>query len=330
MGKKKSVERGTVVRLSEDRDLGFVRADRGIRQGLIYSFPLEKAIKKIPSLELDAKVGFSVDELEMLDSLFPDPKSDRNRIRFGTPKSSPKDWLAGDAGAPPPPVQKFLDPRDRTGATKRDTGLPPELHSKIDKLTHVPDTSNWQPGDLLLFSPIKSNGVIRFLQKRKVNHDDHARWTHAAIYVGHCHICEVQPRTPVLYRSLLSYVGGANHLIRVRRYVDCSAGRRPLSLDDGYRLSVKALSAMAWPYRYWQWGAALQPKDKPASAEKKRFAERYLQAEQMFHCAELYCGAFADAMHKRIDGEHPAHMLPARLSASHSFDDVDVKGWITL
>jgi hypothetical protein len=68
---------------------------------------------------------------------------------------------------------------------------------------------SWRPGDLILVSALTPNRVqlaIERVQCRGGYHPHHARWQHAAVYIGDYYICESthvgglnpQPYFPIL------------------------------------------------------------------------------------------------------------------------------------
>ena len=82
--------------------------------------------------------------------------------------------------------QLLLDPTD-TSSAKPLNSAPEPLPQSVRKFGFIPDFQLWEPGDLLLFSAVEMNGVQRAIvkaQERIGYADEHARWHHAAVYIG--------------------------------------------------------------------------------------------------------------------------------------------------
>jgi hypothetical protein len=140
--------------------------------------------------------------------------------------------------------QSLLDPSDKTvtGRWIEPDGVIP---SRVRKLGLFPSTDLWQPGDLLLFGSkhpsLPSKACIR-AQSRAGYADDHARWHHAAVYIGRNAVCEARA-LGVQWRLIYPYIGG--HLIRVRRGVSVPP-------DKGWEIAVEALKMRGTLYNYFE------------------------------------------------------------------------------
>ena len=106
----------------------------------------------------------------------------------------------------------------------------------------MPDEAQLLPGDLLLVSALKpSSGSAAIINAQAGGGHAaiHARFHHAATYIGDNLVCEAQLWKGVQVVSLYEYVG--THLLRFRRDPN-------LSQDDRWRLAVRSLHQLRKPY----------------------------------------------------------------------------------
>jgi hypothetical protein len=136
-------------------------------------------------------------------------------------------------------------------------------------------------GDLLLLSAVRQPLVSRWIvaaQLRGGFDSSHARWHHAAIYVGHDHICEAVP-TGIRYGPVHRYVG--THLIRVRRDASLTAVQRyELALRSVVRLkemySVLHMPRLALDAAMGFWRSNHRPTRAPSVICSQIYADAYM------------------------------------------------------
>ena len=140
-------------------------------------------------------------------------------------------------------AQQFLNPNHKTtvGEWKTDGPLPKRIRETFGLF---PNIDEWKPGDLLLFHDPRKLSLVSHLivraQQREYNLE-HARWHHAAVYVGEGFICEANMIGGVRRRPLHAYVG--EHWIRVRRDSN-------LNELDGYKLAIRAMTRLGQRYDF--------------------------------------------------------------------------------
>jgi len=205
-------------------------------------------------------------------------------------------------------TQKVLDPKlsVTTGTWKATRPLP----NKVRKFGRYPNIDNWKPGDLILLEALNPPLVSRAIQKtqeRGGHSPEHARWHHAAIYMGNEYICEAT-FFGVRYQTLDYYI--STHRMLVRRNTN-------LSDEEYWLIAINALSklksaysftAIIWIYLkslwgFWREGNSLS---KPGAVI----------------CSELYVKSYSMATNRTVTNAYPA--IPADLSCTAQLDDVDV------
>jgi hypothetical protein len=99
-----------------------------------------------------------------------------------------------------------------------------------------PNIQDWKPGDVLLVSSVEPDWITRKIIsiQQKFYAPDHARWQHAAIYMGNGFVAEATTRG-VRYESIHKYVG--HYLLSVRRFPKLEPDQRWLiAIEAGVRL----------------------------------------------------------------------------------------------
>jgi hypothetical protein len=188
------------------------------------------------------------------------------------------------------------------------------------------DTSNLRPGDLLLsreLKPDKISKLISGVQGDGGYHADDSRWTHAAMYVG-----DGFSVVEATFEDLLS--GGDVRLTSLDAYCDglnCLRFRRSrflLTELEGWRICVRALSRLKTSYSFTDavrmWYNIV--------VKKRGFfdSDRWIPFSSAVVCSTLYADAYNESTRRSL-GEVSGVCVPAWLSLSEEFDDVDVK-WI--
>ncbi len=108
----------------------------------------------------------------------------------------------------------YLDPSEAHLATK--TWKPDgPIPLKIRNFGYCADLSTWLPGDLILVSSNKPSLIQNAIRKVQGQGypNEHARWEHAAVYIGEAALCEAT-MMGVCVSNVYQYVG--NHLIKIR------------------------------------------------------------------------------------------------------------------
>lgn len=212
--------------------------------------------------------------------------------------------------------QIFLDPRQISpGFTA--CKVPATLPQEVWDLGHLPALEQLLPGDLILVSPVspsfKQRG-IRDAQKRGGYHEDDARWTHAAVYLGfNFDICE-STIEGVHIASLLDYL--ATCLVRIRR------DKSTLGQDQRWRIAVSAASQMRRGYGF------LSVVKIFFRALVGLHVRQYsgTQSPSKLTCSELYADAYCEATGRTLDWNHPGKDIsPALLSFTDELVDVPVE-----
>ena len=180
----------------------------------------------------------------------------------------------------------------------------------VREFGYLPDVRMWRPGDLLLLSAVKPN----FMQQRIINTqrrtgyaEEHARWHHAAIYLGERYICEAVP-SGVRYRPIEEFV--PNYLIRVRR-------DHKLDIEQAYSVAIRAIMRLSKSYSHWPAVRAWLRSWKPiVFSLDLRVRRRAIICSQLFH--DAYMEATNRTLVERVD----TIVLPAELSACSGLKDV--------
>ncbi|WP_287130210.1 hypothetical protein [Candidatus Cyanaurora vandensis] len=144
-----------------------------------------------------------------------------------------------------PSPQIVLDPQDRQTSNQYTSSSIDLILPLTRQLGLYPNTDDWLPGDLLLVGQIERNWTHEQIFKYQMTGGypkEHARWGHAAIYLGDGEICEAMP-TGVQHRSIENYIDG-KWLLRVRR--------DPLLNDsDRWRIVIRGLTKLRMGYGFF-------------------------------------------------------------------------------
>lgn len=204
--------------------------------------------------------------------------------------------------------QIYLDPsvEGASGSWKPPGPIP----QKLRRFGRFPNTSLWKPGDLLLFSAVRPSLASRAIVRTQTNGgfaEQDARWHHAAVYVGHNHICEAV-LSGVRYGPIYPYVGA--HLIRVRRDETLTemnryelAIRSLAHLREDY--SVKLLPLLAFYGLAGFWNRKTLPPDTPTVI-----------------CSQVFAHAYTGTTMRLVAGPQAIPVVPADLSMTDTLTDV--------
>lgn len=167
-----------------------------------------------------------------------------------------------------------------------------------------------------MFSAVEMNGVQRAIvkaQKRIGYADEHARWHHAAIYIGDRTLCEATFRG-VRYHGITDIF--LNSRIRIRRDPQ-------LNMRERYRIAIRALMRLTKPYDFLSvLGSWLRSQESPLTAV---FSRELRAKGRAFICSELYHEAYAEVTSRLLVTQlaHPRKdVLPPDLSACQELEDV--------
>ncbi len=213
-------------------------------------------------------------------------------------------------------TQFELDPDDRTcgGIIINELSLPAHVHA----LGRLPDVSVLLPGDLVLFRTKTATLVgkaIRTAQRRGGYSDAHARWTHAAMYIGDHAICEAVPFRGVRHTPFYSYLG--SHVLRFRRPLG-------LTIDQRYRLAIDALTRIKKTYSLWRIMRLAQHSVAGFWRPQPTFV-----ASPHLVCSQLYADAYLAVTRTLVAPTNTPMFTPAHLSISQRLEDVRV-GWVRI
>lgn len=198
------------------------------------------------------------------------------------------------------------------------------IHGPISRaeqaLGKLLDTSILLPGDLILVSSINPGLVqrsIRKIQSKGGYSLEHARWEHAAMYIGKGVLCEAS-RKGVGRAMITNYVG--SHVIRARR--DLS-----LSESDRWKLAIEALSQQGYSYSYLEI-ARLLIMSRIGYSDHTNL-NKLSKPKMAVICSELYADSYALATRKVIGNIEGKEVTPASLSAERTFNDVQLQ-WLSI
>ena len=211
--------------------------------------------------------------------------------------------------------QQFFDPDPEEDKTAPDGVWKPEgpFDLRLYNFGRFPDTSVWQPGDLLLFSKVHpswgSRRIIHCQCRGGYAHVYDACWHHAAVYLGDESLCEATPIW-VRHGRIDPYIG--EYFVRIRR--DYS-----LTPNQGWRIAINALTRVGTPYSlpgiarlgfqsmrgYW----------KPWPGTSRLGARSVV-------CSKLYAEAYTAVTGRTLENSVGNETTPAFLSRTSQLKDV--------
>jgi hypothetical protein len=214
-----------------------------------------------------------------------------------------------------------LDPADTTVVgTWQPSGWLPE---DVRAFGRYPNVEGWKPGDLLLFSSTSPDWVSRAIQQfQTLGHsEDHAMWTHAAVYVGDSTRLSDSdfncfgPRG-VSLKPFYEYLG--THRILVRR-------PKGLTEQERFELVLHAVSRNRQKYGFrhllklgWTMRRRL----------KSRLYVSHSFAGSVF-CSRLYADAYLQVTQRVLQDPWVNDTTPAFLSMARDLEDVPSR-WLTI
>ena len=216
--------------------------------------------------------------------------------------------------------QLFLDPRSIPSDCPVYNNVPATLPPRVRALGHLPDLAQLLPGDLILFSPTTTSILQKKIQEVQHTggyHEDDARWTHAAVYLGsQFSICDATAKG-VLHNSLLDSLSA--NLVRVRRDPH-------LDSDSRWRIALSAALQIGTPYGIRSaltiWIRSIKGLHTPQKSATR--------SRSNIICSELFQDAFFSATGRTLQWNHPGkEVSPALLSYVAEQRDVPVR-WLRL
>jgi len=213
--------------------------------------------------------------------------------------------------------QTIIDPKNR--GNHSGTISVNIVPGKTRKYGFVPDFGLCKPGDLILSHSLSSSFLDRQIvktQSRAGFDAEHARWTHAAVFLYEDFVVEAVPGDGVITRTLYSDI--PNSVLRVRRRPDLRDEERyKIALCAqrmlGSRYNIRAAFSMGWRARSGLWDRAWFPSIGPVMICSKVFYDAHV---------EITRSLLKDCPMTDL-------VMPAHLSATTDLDDINVP-WLKL
>ncbi len=191
-------------------------------------------------------------------------------------------------------------------------------------LRKVIDRSLLLPGDLVLVSACETDFIgrrIRAVQKTGGYLEEHARWEHAALYIGHGVLCEAT-RKGVRRDMLSKYVGG--HNLRFRRNLN-------LTVEERYELAIQAVASQGFSYNFLEifrlWNSARKGFGNSTKGNMQLLGKQYPKRATI--CSQLYADCHVRVTKIVISNLDGGETTPACLSMSNMLVDIPVN-WLNI
>jgi hypothetical protein len=220
--------------------------------------------------------------------------------------------------------QNELDPAQESGGK---TVILNALPLKTRQFGKIVDTAPLLPGDLMLAREKEPDRISREIvgtQKKGGYHDDDARWTHAAMYLGDgASILEatfdsIAQGGSVRVTNLFEYSQGA-HVLRFRRSRFISDDRQR------WQLCIRAMTRLGKPYSFAEaagiWFNVLRGRGFFSDDMRRSVDDAVI-------CSLLYSDAYGEAVRRTL-GERVGVCVPAWLSGSEEFVDAGTR-WLKI
>lgn len=183
-----------------------------------------------------------------------------------------------------------------------------------------PDYEKALIGDLVLVSPFRPSVTQNLIMTHQLERygEEHAMWTHAAIYIGNSNICEATT-AGVKVSQIENYL--ENYSVKFRRASFKNE-------TDRFRVSIAAVTKLRQGYN---WKSILNfASDHMAKGMPRRLALPMKQAKKAaFTCSGLFYEAFFEVTEATCTNSVSFEICPADLSASQKLNDVPI-GWVSL
>jgi uncharacterized protein YycO len=193
--------------------------------------------------------------------------------------------------------------------------LPTKRPPSLRAFGYYPPHSAFKRGDLLLFSPKYPLITSRLIMKdqRRYFAEDHARWTHAAVYAIDGKIVESTPMNGIAMALLHNYI--PTHDILVRRH---------LTISDDQRADIAADALSRINTGYPIFNLAFYMVRESINLLKPFDRDTYSV------CSGLFAGSYMRATGNALQGCPPGELVrPAELSLTDTLSDVDIP-WMRL
>ena len=186
---------------------------------------------------------------------------------------------------------------------------------------YVPDDTELLPGDVILFS---GRGLvswaIRATQVMAEFDPEHARWTHAALYIGKGTVVEAVTWQGVRVAPLEQVTAGRTLLVRRRH--KATNGVDDLSMEDRFRVVIDALSQITLGYSLdvlpdLALNAVLHKLGRPVGGHVAR----------VVICSNIISRAYMTALRLALSAAATDVTWPADLSYCDELDDIRI-GWV--
>lgn len=214
--------------------------------------------------------------------------------------------------------RSFLDP-DKASATAVSTIVVERVPARVRNFGFYPNTSQMQPGDLVLVCPSQMTPnavVIQRVQAQRHGEFD-AKWIHAAAFLGDDSVVEID-QGGVGVSDLHKYVG--RHLVQVRRPLDLDA--RKIDPLTGYKIAISALKMFKTSYGF---GDLFEIARRTVFGIPNELSRRSRAAI----CSDYYNDAVARVLGRGAVSAKINPFTPADLSASINMADIHVD-WMAL
>jgi len=195
------------------------------------------------------------------------------------------------------------------------TGLPVnwDTSAACVKLGMAPDVDLIEPGDIILFAPIKpalhQKGIISAQKGLPLNS---VRWTHAAIAFDRNRIVEAVVKGGVMCGNLFDSCG--NHYIKIRRPVG-------LTQVERMRFAMEALSNISTKY------SLLYAAKIGLSRRFKNIShDNLFRGEKDVVCSQFISNAFVKATDSKLVKSQLFNVTPAHIDNTNVLQDVSI-GW---
>lgn len=208
--------------------------------------------------------------------------------------------------------QLLLDPTDTASATQPKS-VPTTLPKNVREFGFLPDFEIWRPGDLLLFSAVEPNRAQRAIVHAQLELGyaaEHARWHHAAVYIGDLQLCEAVFQG-VRYHPVTDIFLGSR--LRIRRNTQ-------LTEEERFRIAIRALMRLSKPYDFWS--VTLSWLRSRGTAFGRACSRELRVRGDAVICSGLYHETYMEVTGQILSAVADRDVVPADLSACGGLVDI--------